>query len=136
MKLIIQNERVVATATDAYAGPEVFIDAPVDFDLARMGEYRYVNGALVIAPDTRLTRLAFRNRFTTAEKATLEMAALDDPMAPMAQRQTAAMLRAYLADLAVADFVDTADPSTQAGVRALAQAGILAAGRDAEILAP
>ena len=42
----------------------------------------------------RITRLAFRNRFTQAEKVALELAALDNPSATMAQRQQAAALRA------------------------------------------
>lgn len=90
MKLIIQNNRIAATATDEYTGPDEFIDAPADFDVTRLGEYRYEDGALVLAPDTRITRLAFRNRFTSAEKMALELAALDDPTAPMTQRQQAA----------------------------------------------
>ena len=47
MKLIIQNERIAATATDAYTGPEFFIDAPADFDSGRMGEYRYEGGGVL-----------------------------------------------------------------------------------------
>ena len=37
--------------------------------------------------DARITRLAFRNRFTQAEKVALELAALDNPAASTAQRQ-------------------------------------------------
>lgn len=48
MKLIIQNNRIAATATDAYTGPDEYIDAPSDFDVTRLGEYRYENGALVL----------------------------------------------------------------------------------------
>jgi hypothetical protein len=45
MKLIIQHGRIAGTATDAYAGPDAFIAAPVDFDMARMGEYVVADGA-------------------------------------------------------------------------------------------
>ena len=134
MKLIIQNNRIAATATDAYTGPDFFIEAPADFDVTRLGEYRYEDGVLVLAPDTRITRLAFRNRFTAGEKVALEMAALDDPTAPMAQRQQAAMLRANLADTAAATFIDLARPDTRAGVQMLETAGLLAVGRALEIL--
>ena len=48
MKLIIQNNRIAATATDEYTGPDEYIDAPADFDVTRLGEYRYEDGALSI----------------------------------------------------------------------------------------
>lgn len=82
----------------------------------------------------RITRLAFRNRFTRAEKAALEFAALDDPAAPMAQRQQSAQLRAMLADQAAAKYIDLDDTATVDGVRLLEQAGLLAAGRADAIL--
>ena len=48
MKLIIQNTRIAATATDDYAGPDEWIEAPEGFDAGRMGEYHYEGGALVL----------------------------------------------------------------------------------------
>lgn len=134
MKLIIQNNRIAASATDAYTGPDVFIDAPADFDVTRMSEYRYQDGALILAPDTRITRLAFRNRFTSAEKMALEMAALDDPTAPMAQRQQAAAIRVHLADVAASTFIDLGSQDTRAGVQAMEAGGLLTKGRALEIL--
>ena len=134
MKLIIQNNRIAATATDAYTGPDEYIDAPADFDITRMGEYVYAAGMLVLAPATRITRLAFRNRFTQGEKVMLEMSALDDPAAPMAQRQQAATMRAYMADVNAATFIDLDSDDTRAGVQALEAAGLLASGRALEIL--
>lgn len=134
MKLIIQNNRIAATATDAYTGPDFFIEAPADFDMTRMGEYRYEDSVLVLAPDMRITRLAFRNRFAKAEKVALELAAMDDPAATMAQRQQAAAIRVYLADVAVSAFVDLKRADTRAGVQSLEAAGLLAAGRALQIL--
>ena len=134
MKLIIQNTRIVATATDDYDGPEQYITAPADFDLARMADYRFDGEALTLAPDTRITRLAFRNRFSQAEKVMLELAALDDPAAPMPQRQQAAAIRVYLADVDASTFVDLARADTRAGVQALEAGGLLAAGRALAIL--
>lgn len=134
MKLIIQNNRIAATATDAYAGPDEYIDAPVDFDIARMGEYVYAAGMLVLAPATRITRLAFRNRFSQAEKVALEIAALDNPAAAMPARAQAAALRANQADLAAATFVDLQRADIRASVQMLEAAGLLAAGRALEIL--
>ena len=134
MKLIIQNNRIAATATDDYTGPDEFITAPPDFDAARMGEYVYQDGVLTIHPDSRVTRLAFRNRFTNAEKVAIEFACLDDPAAPMPQRLQSAALRANQADLAAATFVDLLRPDTRAGVQMLEAAGLLAEGRALEIL--
>ena len=50
MKLIIQNTRIAATATDGYTGPDAYIPAPGDFNLARLADYIYEGGALVL-PD-------------------------------------------------------------------------------------
>jgi len=87
-----------------------------------------------MAPWRRITRLAFRNRFTMAEKTALELASLDSPAAPMAQRQQTAMLRAYLADVAAANYIDLARADTRAGVQMLEQAGLIGAGRALQIL--
>lgn len=134
MKLIIQNNRIAATATDAYTGPDFFIEAPADFDVTRIGEYVYGGGVLTLAPDTRITKLAFRNRFTQAEKVMLEIASLDNPAATMPQRQQAAALRATLADTAAATFIDLSRAETRAGVQMLEAGGLLAAGRALVIL--
>ena len=134
MKLIIQNNRIAATATDDYTGPDEYIAAPPDFDVERMGEYVYQDGVLTIHPDSRVTRLAFRNRFTSSEKIAIEFACLDDPAAPMPQRLQSAALRANQADLAAATFVDLLRPDTRAGVQMLEAAGLLAEGRALEIL--
>ena len=48
MKLIIQNHQITATATDDYAGPDEWIEAPADFDLSRVADYIYDSGALVL----------------------------------------------------------------------------------------
>jgi hypothetical protein len=89
---------------------------------------------LARVPSRRITRLAFRNRFTTAEKVALEIAGLDNPAAPMAARAQAAALRANQADLAAATFADLDRPDTRAGVQMLEAAGLLAAGRALVIL--
>ena len=134
MKLIIQNSRIVGTATNDYAGPDDYITAPEGFDPTRLSEYVYADGTLSLAANSRITRLAFRSRFTQPEKIALEMAALDDPAAAMPARQQAAALRAYLADVAAATFIDLQRPDTRAGVQMLEAAELLAAGRAAEIL--
>lgn len=83
---------------------------------------------------TLLTKLAFRNRFTQGEKVAIEIACLDDPSAPVALRQQAALLRASQADARDATFIDPQRADTRAGVLMLEQAGILGAGRALIIL--
>lgn len=82
-----------------------------------------------------ITRLEFRSKFTEAEKIAIELASLDNPSAPMAQRQMSAALRVYLTDLSVASFVDLTRADTIAGVRRLETFGLIGPGRAAEILA-
>ncbi len=50
MKLLIQNNRISGTATDAYTGPNEFIDAPADFDITRLGEYVLANDVVTLPP--------------------------------------------------------------------------------------
>lgn len=82
----------------------------------------------------RITRLAFRNRFTQAELVALEIAAIDDPTAPMPARQQAAAIRVMQRQVDNANFIDLDRADTRAGVQQLEAAGLLAAGRAAEIL--
>ncbi len=103
----------------AAAGSPVFVDAPTQ----PLGE-----------SPRRISKLAFRNRFTKAEKAGIEFAALDDPTAPIAQRQQAAALRADLKDQEQATFIDLDDEDTRTGVLTLEAVGLIAAGRAVEIL--
>lgn len=81
-----------------------------------------------------LSKLGFRNRFTRIEKIAIEMAALDNPAAPMAQRQQSAALRADLKDQQDATFIDLDRVDLRAGVQALEAAGLIAAGRALQIL--
>lgn len=81
-----------------------------------------------------ITKLAFRNRFTQAEKVGIELASIDDPAAATATRQQSAGLRASLADLAAADYIDLDRPDTRAQVQGLETNGLIGAGRALEIL--
>ena len=87
-----------------------------------------------VALQRRVSVLAFRCRFTPAEKATIEWAAVDKPEQTTEQRQQSAMLRATLADQAAATFIDLADPTTVAGVQALQAMGLITADRADAIL--
>jgi hypothetical protein len=83
---------------------------------------------------TRITKLSFRNRFATSEKAALEIAALDNPQADMQARGMAATLRAYLEDVQAATFIDLSRTDTRAGVMMLEQVGLINVGRALQIL--
>ena len=103
----------------AAAGASVFVDPPAQ----PLGD-----------SPRRITKLAFRNRFTKAEKGGIEFAALDDPTAPIAQRQQAAALRADLKDQEQATFIDLDGEDTRTGVLTLEMVGLIASGRAVEIL--
>lgn len=85
-------------------------------------------------PEYRITKFAFRARFSQAEKVGIEIAALDDPAAPMEQRAMAAALRASQDDIAVAQFVNLGLEATRNGVLALEAVGLLTPGRALEII--
>jgi hypothetical protein len=86
------------------------------------------------APPTAITEYAFRRRFTPTERASIEIASLDDPAAPIEQRMAAATLRASQADARSAKWIDFADPATIDGLNDLEQFGLIAEGRAAVIL--
>ena len=74
-----------------------------------------------------ITPLAFRNRFTSAEKTTYAMAA-------SAQTADGAALRAAEQDVLAARFIDLDKTETRQRVMALESAGVLNAGRALQIL--
>ena len=80
MKLIIQGDRITATATDEYIGPDAFIDAPDDFDIERLSEYRVVEGQAVLPPPPPVTTITMRQ----ARLALLRAGLLDDVDAAIA----------------------------------------------------
>lgn len=86
------------------------------------------------AIEKKITVLAFRNRFTQAEKVAIDMASIDNPAGTMQQRQLAAMLRVSQADTSAATFIDLSRTDTRAGVQILETYGILGVGRAAAIL--
>lgn len=86
------------------------------------------------ASPRRISKLAFRQRFSQAEKVAIEIAALDVPTVTMQARAQAAALRASQADVLAATFIDLDRTDTRAGVIVLEQASLLAPGRALEIL--
>lgn len=109
------------------------------------GEFRIADEAQkefeVIEPDPippvvdkRITRLAFRKRFTQAENIDIEMAAIDNPGATIDERKRAAALRVDLRDTDSATHIDLARQDTREGVIALELFGLIGQGRAFEIL--
>lgn len=117
MKLLIQSNRIVATATDDYTGPDTHITAPDGFDLARMGEYQVAPDALVI-PAKPLSHVDFMDRFTDEEMEAIYAAAA-----------ASVKVQVWLDRFRMSSFVDVTDPRTVAGVFALEAAGLLATGQ-------
>ena len=133
MKLIIQDARIVAEATDDYTGPMDWLDASDGYE---PGSF-LLPGQEPLTPSIpprAVTYWAFRKRFTHAERVGLELAALDDATALPEQRQLAASVRVYLADAAAAAWIDLDDVDARTGVQALETAELLAGGRSLEIL--
>ena len=72
-----------------------------------------------IDPDQnwKITRYAFYSRWTNAEWVTLDLASVDDPNAPMPQRQHASVIRRNFKRIDLASCVDLKDPGTIQGVK-------------------
>ena len=110
------------------------VEAPIVTEEGGLIVREWPAADVVVVEDSRITKLAFRNRFTQAEKAALEFAALDDPNAATPQRMQSAALRAYLKDVESATFIDLSRPELIAGVQALEVMSLLAEGRAMAIL--
>jgi hypothetical protein len=82
----------------------------------------------------KITKLAFRQRFTPQERITIELASLDNPAASDQQRQLAAALRSSEQDVSVAQYIDLNRADTRDGVTDLEAYGLIAAGRATVIL--
>jgi len=109
---------------------------PIDgwywFDTKEQAEISFITPASI--PDSAITKLAFRQRFTNTERVAIEIASLDDPAATMQARQLAATLRSSQVDMAAAKWIDLTRPDTITGVQTLEAFGLLGPGRAAEIL--
>lgn len=136
MKILFNADgKAQGTATDAYEGPDAWGHiAESEFHVDALDQYTLENGVVVLVPTSKITRLAFRNRFAQSEKVMLELASQHDPAAPLPARQQAAALRAYLADMAAAAYIDLCQADTRAGVQFLEAAAVLVPGRAREIL--
>jgi hypothetical protein len=89
MKLIINGDRIAATALDEYVAPDastLVITAPEGFDPALIDAYRYVDGALVIPPPDVVSRFQAKAALSAAGLLPAVEAALADadPIAQLA----------------------------------------------------
>jgi hypothetical protein len=82
----------------------------------------------------RITAHALRRRFTVVERTALEWAVVDRAEAGEADRMHAATLRSLLKDLEQAPFIDLDDPELAASLLQFEAFGLIAAGRDQDIL--
>lgn len=86
-----------------------------------MAIVKWENG--IKANKSRMTRLAFRNRFTFEEKVAIETAA-----------ETDATVRVLLKDQSEATYIDLERADTQQGTMLLVQKGLITSERASEIL--
>ena len=105
------------------------IDKPINTDLPlqQLIGMKWVDENTVIPTEilrTRLTRLEFRNQFTMAEKQALYTAA-----------QSNVDVQIFLDDVNAAEYIETSDAATVAGLDALVSAGLLTQARADEVLA-
>lgn len=82
----------------------------------------------------RITKYAFRMRFTDQEKEDLELAAAHNPADPIANRRQAAKIRLWMEDIRQMDYINLENPKIINGVNAMESNGIIGSGRAAEIL--
>ena len=144
----------LASISDQNIVKNVFLGKPSDFPLSiditdaypRPGPgWGYVDGKFIPpeepdpapAPPAEpriITNLAFDLRFQSSERVAIELASLDDPSAPMEQRQQAAYIRVSLQRANKASYTDLDDPVTREAVEQFEAFGMIAEGRAAEIL--
>jgi len=86
------------------------------------------------AQETKLTRLAFLDRFTDAEAVAIDLASIDNPTGTSEERIGQASIRRYMSKIDAATFVDVAREDTIAGVNVLETMGLIGTGRADEIL--
>jgi len=83
---------------------------------------------------SRISKLAFLNRFTDAEYIAVDLASIDNPSATTEQRQGQAMLRMFLSKIDKAAHINLDLQQTKDGINALAAMGLLTTERATAIL--
>jgi hypothetical protein len=85
-------------------------------------------------PPPIITKIAFRDRFTSTEKEDLQMAAVINPSDTAQQKRQASKIQVWLEDIRSSDYIDLTNTRVINGVNAMETVGIIGAGRAAEIL--
>jgi hypothetical protein len=85
-------------------------------------------------PSTKITRLAFLNRFTDAEAIAIDLASIDNPSGTIQERQGQAALRRFLTKINSANYIDIRSQQTIDGLNALVGLGLLTTERASAIL--
>lgn len=139
MRVALINDFLVKEIRDLQSEEEIQDLAKTHqcvFDITNMEPepkvgYTFDGKTILYPPDTvfnkKITRLAFRNRFTPTEKATMYAAASQNNANGYA-------FKSYLDDLAAAMFVDLSRADTIASVQLLATYQIITTQRASEIL--
>lgn len=86
MKLIIHNDRIAATATDDYEGPDVWMPEPEGFDILRLADYRLIDGQLILRVPDSIDPLQGLLAIDAAGMATVYEAWATDPARTFAER--------------------------------------------------
>jgi len=117
----IVEDRLTGDVVYAYGAdqPDHFVDYPVE-------QFNHIRQKEVVAAPTQrtITKLEYLRRFTTDERVAIRATASANPV-----------LDDYLKLMELAQEINLDDPDTVAAVQMLEQAGLIAAGRAAEVLA-
>ena len=103
------------------------VEAPIVTEEGGLVVREWPAADLTVVEDSRITRLAFVDRFTDAEAVAIDLASIGATV-------QAASIRRYLDKVNKAAFIDLSREDTQAGVQALETNGLLSVGRASEIL--
>lgn len=89
----------------------------------------------LIERKTTISKLQFRNRFTTSELVSIDLMSIDNPTADTQTRTNSAVLRVFNKLVDTADNIDLSLQQTIDGISFLVGMGILTQERAEEILA-
>lgn len=123
---IIEQNVITQTLQANYIPEEPYVEIPDEADVRDFWDGETLTKAEPLPPAVRthLSRIEFRNRFTSAEKVALYTAA-----------ETNVMIKVFLDDLSAAEYVDVTDEDTIAGIEYIEQIGIISGERKSDILA-
>lgn len=123
----IENGKVVSLTSTSGAVDESFEGVEVTSQDVVIGDLYDVDSGTFTrpapTPPSRMTKLAFRRRFTLAEKAAAEVSAETNPT-----------MRVLLKDQEAATYIDLSDPATIEALDYMVSEGVITEARRVEIL--